>query len=288
MKPIKLTVSVNATREMIASNIEATLKRGFQLLKEESKTGIVSVVGSGPSLAWTYKDLKGDVLACNGAHDYLVSQGITPKYAMLWDANTVMAGMITPHKGVTYLIASRCHPSVFEKLRGYDVLVWHALGDDELLPLLQKYSRSTLIIAGGSSSVLRGTHVAATMGYKEQHLFGVDSCYSGDETHIAGSLVPQVKLHIRCCARWFWVAPWMIKQGDEFKIIAPMMKDHGIKVVVHGDGLVPYLATFLNCETPDLKVGWMEKRLRPLHSVRALYDLLRHSPTTLEPSNAGI
>jgi len=288
MKPLSIKVAVNATSEMIAGNLEATLKRGYRLIKENSSKGAVSVVGSGPSLADTHGDLAGDVLACNSAHDYLVSKGIKPKYAMLWDANPVMAQMITPQEGVTYLLASRCHPSVFEKMRGHDVVVWHALGDDELMPLLYKYKRDELIIAGGSSSVLRATHVAATMGYREEHLFGVDSCYSGNDTHITGSLVAQARMQMRCCGRWFNVAPWMVKQAEEFKAIAPLMKEHGIKVVVHGSGLVPYLATFLGCETPDVRVGWMEKRLRPLHSLHALYELLRHSPTTLEPSHAGI
>lgn len=289
MKPLIVNVHVNATSEMIAANIEASLRRGLPMLKPNTCNGAISIAGAGPSLAETYKDLVGAVLACNSAHDYLIGNGVKPKYAMLWDANPIMADMFTPCDGVTYLIATRCHPSVFEKLKGNEVVMWHALGDDELMPLLYKYKREEMMVAGGSSSVLRATHVAGAFGYKDQHLFGVDSCYRDKETHVAGSPILHERLNMQCCGKAFQVAPWMAKQAEEFKAIAPILKENGVKLTVHGTGLIPYLATFLGCETPDIKVGWMEKRLlRPVQSIRALYALLRFAPTTLETSNAGI
>lgn len=289
--PIRIIESTNATNELLQENILATFNRGYETLKPETCSGDISIVGSGPSLAWTYKDLTGDVMACNGAHDFLVSKGILPKYAMMWDANPIMAGMITPQHGVTYLLASRCHPSVFEKLRNYHVLVWHALGDEMLPELCAKHCKTTeLAIAGGSSGVLRAIYVALTMGYKGAvHLFGIDSSYADEDTHISGSLVPQQTIRIRVNGRWFKTTPWLAAQGEQFKVMVSIIKKEVKKLVVHGHGLIPFTATFLGCETPDIKVGWAEKHLiRPWHSLHALYDLLRHSPTTLEISHAGV
>ena len=146
-------------------------------------------MGAGCSLATTYKDIVGDIISCNSAHDFLIGKGIIPKYAMVWDANPIMASVINnPHKDVHYLIASRCHPSVFEKLKGHKVTVWHALGGENVETYLVKHGRREAMIAGGSSGVTRCLFLAGAMGYsKEMHLFGV--CDAGDgKTTAAGVL----------------------------------------------------------------------------------------------------
>ena len=57
---------------------------------------------------------------------------------------------------------------------------------------------------------------------------------------------------------------------------------------MHGTGLIPYVATFMGIETPDLKVRWYEKLRREMHALILLYLDLRKSPQLLGGSNAGI
>lgn len=280
----------NTKDEVVLGNIDATFERGYTPLQfEKSYQGPVSIVGAGPSLSWTYKDIVGDVIACNSAHDFLIGKGVIPRYAMIWDAHPVMAKILTPHKDVTYLIASRCHPSVFKMLEGFKVLVWHPLsGDDYTERLLIKHNRMEPLVAGGSASVTRGTFLAGMMGYtKEMHLFGIDSCYADGGSHIAGSIVQQQKMKLRVCGEWFWVAPWMAMQAGDFKVLAPILKANGVRLVIHGTGLIPYVATFLDCETPDIKIGWYEKMRRGIHALILLFLEIRSSPQLLGGSNAG-
>ena len=291
LSPLVLKGVNNTADDIVCGNIAATFERGYQALQPvEAYQGPVSIVGAGQSLSWTYKDIVGDIIACNSAHDFLIGKGIIPKYAMIWDANPIMAGIIkAPHPEVTYLVASRCHPSVFEKLRGAKVLVWHALGaEDNLHDCLVKYQRMEPMIAGGSSSVTRATHVAAALGYtKEMHLFGV--CDDGKSTHVIGSLIEQKFIKMRVCGRWWKVAPWMAMQAGDFKSLVPVMKRMGVELTVHGKGLIPYIATFLDVKTPDIRVSWFEKNIRrPIHSVLSLYTILRSSnPQILGGSYAG-
>lgn len=283
----------NTTEDVVDGNLVATFERGYQPFQVATQyRGPVSIVGSGPSIAWTYKRLVGDVIACNSAHDFLIEHGVIPKYTMIWDANPVMDKIIKkPHKDVTYLIASRCHPSVFEKLAGYNVLVWHALGGStKVQELLVQHKRNEPLIAGGSTSVTRATHVAGSLGYtREMHLFGIDSCYSEGKTHVTDSIVAQQKMNLRVCGKWFTVAPWMAMQAGDFKMLAPMMKSHGIRLIVHGTGLIPYVATFLDCETPDIRVSVFERMRREVHALGLLFLELRNSPQLLGGSNvAGV
>lgn len=294
VKPLVIGGFNNTTADVVTANLEATFARGYKPFVEVKEyRGPVSIVGAGPSLSWTYKDLVGDVIACNSAHDFLIEKGIVPKYAMLWDAHPTIARVIKrPHPDVKYLIASRCHPSLFEQFKDFDVTVWHALGGDDLEKFLVKHQRMEPMIAGGSSGVTRCTFLAGVMGYmKEMHLFGIDSCYAQGQSHIFGKSVgiPHETIQLRVCGKWFTLAPWMALQAGDFKVIAPVLKANGVRLVVHGTGLIPYCATFLDCETPDYPVSWYERKVRrQIHSVLALFDLLRTSPQLLGGSNARV
>ena len=291
--PVSFRGVANTPDDSVDKNLVATFARGYKSfthLQDSAKGGTVSIVGSGPSLARTYKDLVGDVMACNSAHDFLIEHGVIPKYAMIWDAHPIIAKFLTkPHKGVKYLIASRCDPSVFAALEGYDVTVWHALGGGESLEnLLIEHNRMEAMIGGGSAGVTRGMYVLGAMGYTDMHLFGVDCCYDEGETHVTGSVIDQQKLRLRVCGKWFLLAPWMAMQAGDFKTLIPGMQKRCARIVVHGTGLIPYIATFLNCETPDVKVSIFEKARRELHALILLFRDIKNSPQLLGGSNAGI
>ena len=291
--PLRLIPMLNTAQDIVHQNLEATFARGYTPFKavEEKIEKPVSLVGAGSSLALTYKDIVGDVIAVNSAHDFLIGKGIIPKYAMIWDANPIMGGVIKePHKDVHYLIASRCHPSVFEKLKDCRVTVWHALGGEPIEKYLAERNLMEAMVAGGSSGVTRAMFLAGAMGYsKEMHLFGVCDSGDGKTTHVLGSIAQQTFMDIRVCGKWWKLAPWMAMQAADFKSLAPIMKMNGVRLVVHGTGFMPYTATFLGVETPDIKVSFYEKRIRrPIHSVLSLYYLLRNTPPLHGGLHAGI
>lgn len=274
---------LNTAENVVHQNLEATFERGYTpfVIPEGKIEKPVSIVGAGSSLASTYKDIVGDVIAVNSAHDFLIGKGIIPKYTMIWDANPIMAAVITkPHKDVHYLVASRCHPSVFEKLKGYNVTTWHALGGESVEKYLVARNLREPMVAGGSAGVTRAMYLAGALSYsKEMHLFGVCDASDGKTTHVIGSIIEQKFIDLRCCGKWWKVAPWMAMQAADFKALAPIMVGNGMRIIVHGKGFLPYTATFLGVETPDIKINFYEKRIRrPIHSVLSLYSILRSTP----------
>lgn len=289
--PLVMQSFVNTASETISGNLEETFARGYTPFKpsDVKLETPVSLVGAGSSLSKTYKDIVGDVIACNSAHDFLISKEIIPKYAMLWDANPIMGEMIkTPHKDVTYLVASRCHPSVFKSLEGFNILVWHALGGEDIEKMLISKNIMEPMIAGGSSGVTRALFLAGALGYsKEMHLFGVCDDGDGVTTHVSGSLTKQTFIDIRVCGKWWKLAPWMAMQAADFKKLAPIMKANGVKLFVHGKGFLPYTATFLGVETPDIHVSLYEKLRREIHALILLYLEFRNTPNYIGGFNAG-
>lgn len=250
--PLGLDMQSCATVEEMHGNFHATLERGYESIighlgKQEGK---VCIVGAGPSIEETHKELEGDVFAINSSIKYLLDHGIVPKWGMLWDASSLIANFAIPHPGITYLVASRCHPSVFEKLKDCKVIVWHAGGDHDIVDVLEKpevmakLKTAEPLINGGSAGVTRAIFVAVALGYRELHIFGADSSYLNGATHISGSLVPEKDVFFAIGNNppmWFRTTPEWAAQVEEYKWIFMMATEHGVKLQPHGDGMLPYM-----------------------------------------------
>lgn len=237
------------TNEDIARNIRASVALGLPQFSEimGKKSGAVAIVGSGPSLKETWvrlKDFEGDILACNAACQFLLERGITPTYMMCFDADPLMLEFITPRKDIIHLIGSRCPPEAFEMLKGCEVYVWHAGGDRYIEEILvENGMASEPMVNGGTAAVTRSMYLAPALGYTELHIFGADSSFANGDTHIRKSTTDEKRILIKCAGRIFETAPWMTVQIEDFKILAPDLRDnYGIRIVMHGDGYMQHVA----------------------------------------------
>jgi hypothetical protein len=253
--PVSFMQEICETQDNLRANIAACLKRDYTPFTEYlsgAHKRVASLCGSGPSIADTLPQITGDVFACNAAHDYLLSNGVKPRYAMLFDAAQMIVKFIEkPQDGVTYLIASRCHPDVIDHFQGSDCVIWHADGDGCTHEELEKADRPEPVINGGTAAVTRGLFVLYAMGYRTIHVHGADSSFRNGETHIRKSLADEQTLRVFCYGRWFETAPWMAVQIEDFKLIAPALRDAGVRIVVHGTGLLPFVAGILGFEVTD-------------------------------------
>lgn len=247
--PLKIENKLANTDDDIARNIQHSLTleyKSFQELLFKQK-GAVAVVGSGPSLKKNWHKLRyfnGDIIACNASCQFLLGKGITPAYMFCFDADPLMLEFMTPHPDITYLLASRCPPKAFEIIKGCKLSIWHANGDMHIERLLQEAGKFTEpMISGGTAAITRCMVLAQTMGYKTIHLWGADSSFDNGDTHIRQSTTVERRMFVSAGGREFETAPWMALQVEDFKKLAPVLRDqYGIKFVVHGDGLMPQVA----------------------------------------------
>ena len=178
------------TVEDISRNIEHSLGLDYIPFNDliEKSSGAVAIVGSGPSLKTNWQQLrhfKGGIIACNAACKFLLDKGIIPQYMMCFDADPLVLDFFTPHKDITYLIASRCVPKVFEILKDCRVVVWHAAGDENIRALVEKNNKMEPMVLGGSAAVTRAMILALPMGYNEVNMFGCDSSFANVVTVIS-------------------------------------------------------------------------------------------------------
>jgi hypothetical protein len=244
-RPLVLNYEVAETSEKVERNIRRTLESSyvpFNSLLDQPHDRVVSVVGFGPSLRNTYKQLDGDIWACNGAHNWLIEQGVIPKYAMFWDASPAIAQFTKPHQDVTYLVASRCHEDVFKALDGFNVYVMQIGGDECRERLLEEYRILEPILGGGSAAVTRAMCIATTMGYRKIKLFGADGSTDIEHTHLKQSIVHEEFLTVWCDGVDYTSTSWLAGQVEDFKILAPALRDQGCELEIFGSGLLPHVA----------------------------------------------
>lgn len=171
--------------EQIRENMRSAIARGLKPLKLcDAHGGYLSIAAGGPSIADTYKEIKGHVATMNGSHDWLLSKGVVPYACGLLDPHPDLFRMITPRDDVVYFVASRCDPSLFDHLAGKHVFIWHASGQfDGEESLVKSVHRDWLMVGGGSTMALRWIPLGYVLGFRKFGLHGFDSSTRGRLHH---------------------------------------------------------------------------------------------------------
>lgn len=223
--------------------------------------GELVIVGGAPSILPRLETIKdrqrkgATILALNGANGCLRAHGITPDLVLFVDPGEAVVGFITEEEKDTasYLVASICHPDVFERLTGRDVHVWHPeMPEPELAlqkQILEHYdNRPGSLIGGGCTGALRSLSIGAVAGYRMFHMYGVDSSYMrglADHAYEKHDGPEPKPLTVMFEGKPYCCSPWMVRQADEFRFYYAQMRSIGAKIVVHGDGLIPDICRWL-------------------------------------------
>ena len=142
------------------------------------------------------------------------------------------------------------HPSVFSKIRGKTVVVWHGGFDlDEQLKILDRYQYKPIIVVGGGSTVgLRGIVIGRHLGFRKIALFGIDSCFSDATHHAYGQPLNDAdgRFNVTVLNKTYECAAWMYRQALEFQDLYKESVTSGCKITAYGDGLIQDLCKHFN------------------------------------------
>lgn len=168
--------------------IELSIKRVAGRIQgtDVNRTEPVAIACFGPSLNDTWEELKNFkyIISCSGSHKFLVDRGIIPTWHVEVDPRAHKTKLIgTPHKDVEYLIASTCHPAVFDLLEGFNVKLWHVF--DNQVDAIRTLPTGEWAITGGSNVGLRCLTIARFLGFVDLHIFGMDGCEGVSGKHAA-------------------------------------------------------------------------------------------------------
>lgn len=177
-------MAVNTTDRQLRTNLENAKSLGLpELSVMPAHPGTLAIVGSGPSLKDNWRLIPPDceVMALNGAYRFLKDQGRVPEYFAMLDARDVNTSFVQDTSPETaFLIASQCHPDVFEALSDRHVTLFH-LGTPTTR---QAFPDADPYVGGGGTVGLSALGLALALGYRTVILYGFDSSFEGESHHV--------------------------------------------------------------------------------------------------------
>lgn len=262
---------VNVTYDAIYENVRANVLRDLPWFGQAPKNGHTAVlVAGGPSMRDNidairkHKRRGAHVFTVNNAMAFLRQRGITPDVHVMLDARAENAAFVAdPPESTTYMIASQCHPDVFDALANRNVILWHnGFGDNvELREILDPWwdgasQKPIVLVPGGGTVGLRTLWLLGFQGYKEVHIYGMDSSYTEGRHHAYpqalndADAVLEVALKdpVSGATKTYHAARWMVRQAEEFRWHWRDLGEMGVKLHVHGKGLIPDIAKHLTRE----------------------------------------
>lgn len=207
----------------------------------------VVIVGGGPSLADTVDEIRArkqngqSVWATSNTYALLVARGIQPDAHIILDARPENAEFLHPTQGVTYYLAQSCHPSLFDKLAGCKVVMYHGRKDGT-----------------GFTVGIKAMYLASNSGFRRFVLHGMDSSYRNGDHHAYRQALNDNEKIIEVVfeGEKYECAPWMAIQAEEFRQVALSFTEQGGLISVSGDGLLPAVAHSLARVEKVLTAVW--------------------------------
>lgn len=215
--------------ETIRAQIAACHARG--LPNAVQKGPVLNIVATGPS-ARALPPLDGPVCAVNGALALVPNPDY---YAACDPQEAVVEFLRDPPAGTTYLIASKCHPAVFDALADREVGYWDL---DDYVPGG---------IASAPSITLAAMNLFVERGWRRFAVWGWDCCYGPDGAHHAGSQPASTSepMDVTVGDRVFSTnRTWVHECESAGRQLAVYDYLH-IEVVIHGDSMLKAIREFM-------------------------------------------
>lgn len=209
---------------------------------QDPRTDDVAIVCFGPSLNDTWEKISGYkyIITCSGAHKFMMDRGVMPTHHVEVDPREHKVTLIgEPHIGTEYLIASTCHPKVFDHLDGQNVTLWHVFDNQE--DALRTLPRGEWALTGGCSVGLRALTIAYFLGFRNLHVFGMDGSEGATGKH-AAEHPSQPKKHSLCeyDGVTYKTTPAMLEAARSTWHELDQMP--GVNATFYGEGLVQHMA----------------------------------------------
>ncbi len=235
--PIRGVFGADIRGEHMGKALEAAKKNGWpQMVRKKQGHGLISIVCYGPSLADTWRDIKRPIITTSGAHDFLIERGIVPDFHMQCDPREEQKQFLQkPHKGVTYLMATCCHPEVFKALEGHKVELWHLHNGAETDDWLSKNDPGANRIGGGTTAGARALEIGSMLGHRRFEIHGMDCSFRGEARH-AGKheSKKQNMIDVECGGQQFTTSVQMVEAAREILVF---ISNYDAELHFHGEGL---------------------------------------------------
>lgn len=212
--PYKYPMRSSTTLDAEIRQIEACMKQKFPRVELRGlREDWVSIVGFGPTLLETWKEVTHPCMTVSGAHDFMIGRGFFPDFHAECDGRDHKTKHLEKPNGSTiYLMASICNQKMWEQLKGHRVMYWHNANGKHVVEWIEKNDPGGILVAGGSVIGLTAIHLAGLIGFRKFKLFGIDGNFKEGKRHAGTHFGPPQKTIQR--GKW-QTTPQMSNACDE-------------------------------------------------------------------------
>lgn len=222
----------------------------------------VAIVGGGPSLKYQLPKIREfkQILAAGSSHDFLVENGIIPTFALVVDpADNTADYYKHPQENTSYLIASQCHPSVFERIEPVAkdrIAMWHFKDQIDDKSVFKGENE----ICWGCMVGIVAIQIALFLGFQHHHYFGMDCSYEGDDTHsyplgeTEHKFIWGQRIEADVGSKRFLTTTALVMQASQFFDVYESSDGEYLKGTVYGDGM---LAEIIRNSPPEMS-EWLQ------------------------------
>ncbi len=258
MRRVRVNYQSLIDEKHISENILHSVSLGLPNVSASlAHEGVLVIAGGGPSLARCLDNIvtltnKGaKILALNEAGHFLTKQGIMPWGLTHVAPSPYTAKCIgTPVPDATYFLASMVPPDAFELVHGMDVRLWHTSGPGVEAALKRQ---NVSIVKGGQTVGLRALGLGYLLGFRNFHIFGLDSSHEDGELHAYRSVSYEEEfggIKLFCAGREFHCTYEMAGQAQDAHGVLRGLIDKGCTVEVYGQGLLPHIWNLMKDDHP--------------------------------------
>lgn len=240
---------LNTEEEIVKANVRYNIQQGWEQVSPHVTNDIeVMILGGGPSMAEYEDEIKKKrsegvkLITLNGAYNWALEHGLIPSAQVMVDARQFNARFTKPViDDCKYLISSQCDPTVFEGLPKERTYIWHTSAEF-IRDILNEQYDVYWAVPGGSTVLLRAIPLLRMLGFKRFHLYGCDSCLTGNTHHIYAQSEndEDMVVPVNVGGRTFYCSTWMISQAQEFVSMIKYLGNE-IELEVYGDGLLSHI-----------------------------------------------
>lgn len=227
---VKFDVQTGFDDGMITGHVAATLRRNLpEITRGNPNHQPIYVYANGPSAKDAPRHYP--AVALNGAFRLPQFKVQEPEYWVACDPQALVAGFIEPKSQTAFMVASKCHADVFDKLEGSDLSVWH-LGDIGSMELPEGKD----IVPCSVSVTICTLGLLYMMGYRDITVYGWDCCYIDGKDHAVpqGHIGNDIEMDVGDKA-FVTTTTWACEAQDAAHYMALLP---GIRLRVEGPGMV--------------------------------------------------
>lgn len=241
-RKLDIDVKPPVSDQSLIANMRHNMAMGYDLWSERP----CAMIGGGPSLK-QHIDVINSLDMSKFAMNQAAKMIERPDYVVVLDPAEHMADLpfiAKAVRGATYLVASQCHPSVFDALlaQGAPIQMFHVAGDAQR-------ALDVRGVFGGPTGLGRAVPMAYEMGFRQFHIFGADSSRPtpDDSNHHAypwphGDGREVIDIWTPKGQGPFWTSSDMAIQAKScVQLWRYLEREHHCTFTIYGDGLLPAL-----------------------------------------------